>query len=393
LAPLGGFLGSHDVGIASNGWAGLCADLDPGGYALECPLPPYPHSGSRGQELIQQTLWVAPGWTTLVFLPCLPGRRLPSLELASVHMAEIDAGFEPYEAEARQVNLAAELALNGMRTSQRLVPDDLLNLLLHAKFKNPMLGILGAHVLLQGPKTKWQLFDQVVENLKKMLGEAPDCTALEVLGQGRRRSETVSFSAVSWPPMLAAGYRALIAHDSDSPGLIEDGSVADHAAAVLHTSWPWSRWTRLEPEVLQELDDSGGFEMAVGEEPWNPPWGEALRTRTSTTRGAGVLGGVRSMDERAGESPTNEAARELLRQWLMERETEGKLIFPRKGEGPAVAQVTEYLQRMAEQSTYGDGRADLSRLTLSQLSRRVGLPVSTVRRAVSALVISGLSQK
>lgn len=56
---------------------------------------------------------------------------------------------------------------------------------------------------------------------------------------------------------------------------------------------------------------------------------------------------------------------------------------------PEAEQVAGYLRRMAEQSRYGDGRADLESLDVRHLSQRVGLPVATVRRAIATLAEQG----
>jgi endonuclease G, mitochondrial len=249
----------------ADGWAGACLEVAPGGYALKWTDDSDPSSGG-----VLQSLWVSPNWITIIFIgyaePANEVRHAgdvpsgPDLfrQAASIHMAQFGIGFnsgpeishlqsqpQDWESHEARVGQALELALLGLRSGSSVVPDDLLDLLLQAKFQNPMLGIVGAYGLLQRRKKDWTLFNTVLRNLDQLLGPGhPDVSALAAmaLNQGNLQS-AVQPKPVNWPPMLTAGYRAIVERDwRDAGALVELASVADNAAAALQPEFPWTCW-------------------------------------------------------------------------------------------------------------------------------------------------------
>ncbi|MBI5309001.1 MAG: hypothetical protein HZB37_11915 [Planctomycetes bacterium] len=230
----------------AEGWAGQCIQLNPGGYALQWKSAEAESKKSEADEalLINQSLWVAKGWVTIVFLGYNSARGQLERQSASIHMVRQDMGFNDYEP---QINQALELSLGGLRTGNLIVPDDLLNLLLNGKFQNPMLGIVGAHAMLQRHQKNWSLFDIVLDNLEKLIPGDPDVIALKLLGRHLRNDTSrTSIQSLCWPPMLYIGYRALIAHDWIENDIIKDGSIAEISAAGLLPESPWTCWLARE---------------------------------------------------------------------------------------------------------------------------------------------------
>ncbi len=230
-----------------HGWAGISADVDPGGYILRQSRP---SRGKINQEttVVDQSIWVEEGWTTLVFVPCRNEVKIPEPEFASIYMTRIDSGFQPYDFGTQAANIAYETALSALRQGRAEITREFLNLLLKGKFINPMLGFVGALILLNSPKMKWKLFNEVMGNLKKLTPNHPDVKALTLMAKQRRgEGSRTRGENISWPPMLSAGYQAAIAREADEgKNLISPNSLADYAATALFSTGPWTRWRSLK---------------------------------------------------------------------------------------------------------------------------------------------------
>ena len=134
---------------------------------------------------------------------------------------------------------ALELANWGLREGRSVVPRNLVNLLINAKFVNPMLGIVGAHCLLMGPDKDADLTNTVLTNLGRLVPGHPDLVALrwiaarEGIVAGPMARAIEPGAGITWPPMLLPSYRALIEMDVLLQDAIADDSVAERAAAQL----------------------------------------------------------------------------------------------------------------------------------------------------------------
>jgi hypothetical protein len=150
---------------------------------------------------------------------------------------------------------ATELALAGLRERRAVLPPDLLDLLLDEKFRDPMLGVLGAHSLLLAAEIDRPRLELLLGNLQAMLPLAPDVIALKALCEeaGVRTDEAPgSHGQLCWPPMLLVGYTALIRLDARAEGsLIASGSSAQTAASRLAGEGIWTSWSVEEPRPPQ----------------------------------------------------------------------------------------------------------------------------------------------
>jgi hypothetical protein len=223
-------------------WKAMAAAVEPGGYCLR---------SRSGESTVEQSLWVAPGWQTLAFLPAdrdgVVGSR------ATVVMAPVDRPWDPEF--ARRTAQATELALAGLRERRTVLPPNFLDLLLRGKFTDPMLGVLGAHSMLLSPSMDLELFDVVLGNLTRLLPGMPDVAALQVLGDEARlglgrpeRLEMVEDLRLEWPPMLLVGYTALIRLDAKRTGaVIVPESPAQSVAGRLIGDGIWTAWSTAAP--------------------------------------------------------------------------------------------------------------------------------------------------
>ena len=127
IRPVPGLRSDWDLRAqdAAAAWSG---GLAPGPYVLRT------RSGGSETE-IDQSIWLQRGWQTIVFLTLGPAGPMPGGR-ASVHMVESGLHWSPEE----RVGRATELAGWALREGRPVVPPDLVDLMLHTKFQNPMLG-------------------------------------------------------------------------------------------------------------------------------------------------------------------------------------------------------------------------------------------------------------
>src|SRR5688572_656506 len=110
------------------------------------------------------------------------------------------------------------------------IPAQLLLMLLRTKFRNPMLDIIGAHILLLDAKPNPRQLDEVIGNLSNLVGGHPDVRVLAWQLEDAKRKRRIPRAArdsISWPPMLLASHAAGIRRDADQPGAIADGLPAE----------------------------------------------------------------------------------------------------------------------------------------------------------------------
>ncbi len=342
-----------DSMYSGGGIIGLSADVTPGGYVLRnheewLPDTRSPQTAPMGADL---PLWVESEWTTIVFIPNFDTRPVPSLQYASIYMTPIWAGFQ-YD-DGSRVNAAVELALNGLRQGRSILTTEMLDLLLNQKFVNPMLGIIGAQAMLLAANTNWKLFDIVRRNLKKLIPNHPDVTALFVVGKERRGNLSRSrVESLTFPPMLAAAYRGVINRDAEEPGLIVGDSLADQAASRLYQQGPWSLWKPFTLSAVTEIDEAILENIAQFERP-------AASSQTSIGTLFKSVSGDRIVDT---ESLRTAAEPEQTRSWKDESAIDGESV------------------------SY-----ELKDLT--ELSRKIGLPVSSVARAMQTISKRGYRAK
>jgi len=203
-------------------------------------------------------LQLCSGWQTQLFLI---HRAAPLLQTAKIFFARGRSGFRSRDRETA----AADVALNGLQNKKDLLSEDALNLLLRAKFENPMLGLVGAHVLIQRRRAlqtrvsmgerragsqearqRDQLQQQitvVLRNLNTLLPSSPDVAALNLLaGSASIRNKVV----VDEPPMLRLGLNALMNEAAIRPDVLKSESLIPAIAPHVYADTPWSTWAPLE---------------------------------------------------------------------------------------------------------------------------------------------------
>ncbi len=196
-------------------------EVNPGFYRVELALP----DGTR----LRRALYASAGWTTqLYMLFCdQEGQRVPDLAGGSITIAR-----EPpiVSDEAR----LTELALDALVQDREIMGDDMREMLT-GKFVRPLLGILGAHLLLRDPSQK-DLLRIVVDNLLDLLGpEHPDVAALCTKVKGKA-------TPVSEPPMLRASWDLLVEASAKRRKLFVPDSTAAKIGPYVAPSAAWLIW-------------------------------------------------------------------------------------------------------------------------------------------------------
>jgi hypothetical protein len=220
---------------ADAGWIAFHCDLQPGDYVLS-------YVGSVG-PCREMALLVLEGWQTQVFMTYT---RAPLFGSASVLMSR--HGFQADDPLAQ----AVDTALAGLQNGGNLLPRAGIHLLLDAKVNNPMLGLIGAHALLQSEEADPErLVHTILPNLRRLLGEAPDVMALDLIVADRFDLDS-NGQLIEHPPVVRSGLEAVIrAAAGDQPGLVPMDSVLAQIAARRLADSPWSTW---EPLVSTESD-------------------------------------------------------------------------------------------------------------------------------------------
>ena len=309
-----------DIGEGRAWWAARTIAVKPGTYRLRLDLP--------GGETLEQVLVASRGWMTLVFLkrryypesgnqlpeaPAVgeagnarplrgirnPERFFADLENASVlvNLNQQNA-FRPSDQDARLTDLACQ----GLARGQQVLSNSILRETLAGKFRNPMLGILGGHLLLLERRSEpdprdersaarilleymdgrmRQLFGPdvtfktLVTNLRHIFNNEPhpDVEALGLLVDQPGPNGFI-FKA---PPMLHQSWRLIVDATAGSPGIVPGDSISARIALRVQNVKPWLLIRTLSESDHQEhvaqfqqaLESKVGRakDAAVGREP------------------------------------------------------------------------------------------------------------------------------
>jgi hypothetical protein len=211
--------------VAPQRFIGCHVELDPGCYLL------------RSAD-IEQTIVTAAGWQTQVFVPIVEGDTdwHADLSASAILMARIGVGFERDAPFLRWTEAAREAlaAGRGGAGSDR----ELMNFLLSDKFEHPILGILGAHLVLLQESMDTVLLAEIVQNLERLVPGHPDVAALFYDVADQRAAST----AFAEPPMLRSSWSRILQHSSIDRDPFPPRSYAAQIAGTLWGSGAWLTW-------------------------------------------------------------------------------------------------------------------------------------------------------
>jgi hypothetical protein len=214
-------------------WAACSLEVQPGTYRLRLNIP----DRNGGHRIsLEQAIVASPGWQTQVFL--LRKEYGPKVEdraadLGGAAILLSRGGFDSSQDDFRQTELA-RLALTNRR---QLISEEILRML-NAKMENPMLGILGAHLLMLRPNFNRELLGQVVQNLRNLLrAPHPDVEAIALQLAG---GSTFAFDS---PPLLRRSWSLIVQGTTVGSAVIRPNSLAAAIWNRLCSDEPWLLWT------------------------------------------------------------------------------------------------------------------------------------------------------
>lgn len=207
------------------GWLGLSAEAAPGDYLLR-----YVGAGQPRE----MPLLVTGGFKTFVFASVAD---YPRLNGASIVMSR--GAFVPND----EITLTVDRALDVLASGQGDVRGEGMQMLLHGKFDNPILGLVGLHVLLRRREPpRPELLSTALGNLQGLLGRTPDVRALELLVSGVLGTPP-DLQPIARPPLLRAGFEAIVDVAAEHRELIVPGSPLERVSLRALTDSPWTSWS------------------------------------------------------------------------------------------------------------------------------------------------------
>jgi len=209
--------------------AGANVALNPGSYILRLER--------AGHDTLEQTIVTCAGWQTQVCLPLEllspeETTRRPSLENAAIFMAPIGEGFSANADMSQSV----EMARTWLARGEPMVNEEILCKIL-CEHDNPMFWIYAAHLLMIKRDSNKVLLRDVSENLKILLGNHPDVTAIDVW-----LDPDATVPPFSSPPMLRSSWSVLVSSRTDHT-LIPPASYTQRITGRLWGSGVWLVWS------------------------------------------------------------------------------------------------------------------------------------------------------
>ena len=180
-----------EVRLGPDACAGWRADLDPGPYRLRLARP----DGSTVERAVYAS---RDNQVQIFLLQC--DFTVSDGDCATTRMADMSgsaisiATHQEFSPQNERTRLS-EIARYALTQRRRILSDAFLDNLLDEKFDDPMLGLLGAHLLLRDKPNEAGLFKIVTDNLVRLLGpDHPDVRALLLA------VKTPEILAADWDP-------------------------------------------------------------------------------------------------------------------------------------------------------------------------------------------------
>jgi hypothetical protein len=239
----------------SDPWAACNVAVAPGYFRLRQELYP--------GKTIEMPLVAAHEWQIQLFALLEPVENAPSFQLranlttSSIFYSHYSPG-NPHNSQAYQlgdqhmqrIERLTEIARQSL-TGRRLAESQELSEMFTEKFENPMLGILGGHLVLRQKEPNLNTLSFVVSNLRRMLGNNhPDVNAL-ALASRRSSPSTYIFDN---PPMLRESWQLVMRSSIGQPEIVSPESLAGTVAPRLWGEGIWLFWNTLDSGIM--LDSS-----------------------------------------------------------------------------------------------------------------------------------------
>lgn len=230
---------------AEEGWSGVHLCLPVGTYRIRRQFT---------ENAFEQIVHVRPAWQTQYFAKALASEDGGSADFAllTAMMAPSSVGFDGSKRDGRDT----EAALKALR-ERSAVSGPMRDTLLHGKFDNPLLGVIGGLLQLRRKDADVGQLRHVVEGLLSVVGPIPDVLAigLAVLTRTPAMRDDKAFlksicdtSALAMPPYFSESWRHICDATEWNAALIPVNSLAARVASSITQVAPWFRW-RLTPDT------------------------------------------------------------------------------------------------------------------------------------------------
>jgi hypothetical protein len=218
------------VGSDTDGYLALSAPVDHGYYVLR-------FQGATPREV---AMYAYRGYSTQIFLlNHAHAHTHTQLRFDGIDflIAALGEPFQPSDPVAH-ASTAGRWILQNRRGEP---PPALAEVLRGGSFRAPMLGLLGAHLLLRSKAFDARIAGGVMARLEELLGDVEDVQALRVLAALRSGSPIPQVN-IAHPPMLRPGLEALVEASRTALDLIQPDSDIERAAVGLYVDCPFSSW-------------------------------------------------------------------------------------------------------------------------------------------------------
>jgi hypothetical protein len=132
----------------------------------------------------------------------------------------------------------SELAKSGLIERRQVMSNEVYQMIAE-KFEDPMLGILGGHLLLLDKERDTELLRTMVTNLRRLVGRHPDVEALALACKMDKENGDYVFEE---PPMLRRSWSIILNSSVANPNLVPSDSLASEIAGHLWGDSPWIIW-------------------------------------------------------------------------------------------------------------------------------------------------------
>jgi hypothetical protein len=212
----------------TDGYLALSAPIERGYYVLR-------FQGATPREV---AMYAYHGYSTQIFL-LYHAHTHTQLRFDGIDflIAALGEPFQPSDPVAH-ASIAGRWILQNGRGEP---PPPLAEVLRGGSFKSPMLGLLGAHLLLRSRAFDARIAGGVMDRLEELLGDVEDVRALRVLAALRSRSPIPQVN-IAHPPMLRRGLEALVQASRTALDLIQPDSDLERAAVGLYVDCPFTSW-------------------------------------------------------------------------------------------------------------------------------------------------------
>jgi hypothetical protein len=214
---------------SGEGWMALSAHAPHGFYSLEY----------RSKPARALCLYLFPRWQSQIFI-LHHGR--PLLDGARIFLAPRETGFLSGHDELVP---ATDLAFDFLQNGVHLMPHALSKQLREGQVKNPMSGLVGAHILLQQSDPDQWLVERIINDVSALLGDCPDVNGIRLI-HALRFGRPINPKTFQYPPLFRVALERILQLSVDHEEILPADGYIERIATHLLTDSPWSSW-ELDP--------------------------------------------------------------------------------------------------------------------------------------------------